>query len=94
MIESYNKEAQNQYNNKSLEACPGCSRTFLPDSLKIHMRSCLKNAASPVAKSDLGNFRSEMSSGSILSRNFSQSIQHKSLIANSSSRNQPDMNEP
>jgi hypothetical protein len=67
MIEKYNNEAYNQYNTKSLEACPNCSRTFLPDSLKIHMRSCMKGiSGSPLIKSGL--------EGSALSRNYSQSI--------------------
>lgn len=25
-----------------MEACPGCNRTFMPDRLEVHLRSCMK----------------------------------------------------
>jgi len=30
-MEEYNKQAFNDYNDKALEKCVGCGRTFLPD---------------------------------------------------------------
>lgn len=39
-LEAYNSEAFNIYNKKSLSECKGCGRTFNPDSLKVHMKSC------------------------------------------------------
>ena len=48
-LESYNKEAFTNWNEKVLEACPGCARTFLPDRLEVHMRSC--KGAQGVSKS-------------------------------------------
>ena len=38
--EKLNSEAFQEYNTKALISCPHCNRTFLPDSLKIHLRSC------------------------------------------------------
>jgi hypothetical protein len=37
---SYNDDAFKQFNEKSLYPCQNCGRTFLPDSLKIHLKSC------------------------------------------------------
>lgn len=42
-LDAYNNEAFQNYNEKALLPCPGCGRTFLPDRLEIHLRSC-KNA--------------------------------------------------
>ena len=39
-MQSYNDDAFKQYNEVSLVACPNCGRTFLPDRLEIHLRSC------------------------------------------------------
>ena len=39
-MESYNNDAMKNYNEKVLEACPNCARTFLPDRLIVHLRSC------------------------------------------------------
>lgn len=41
-INDYNDEAFKNYNEKSLEACPNCHRTFLPDRLQVHLKSCNK----------------------------------------------------
>jgi len=30
-MEAYNKQASKDYNEKALEKCSGCGRTFLPD---------------------------------------------------------------
>jgi hypothetical protein len=35
-MEAYNKQAYNDYNEKALEKCVGCGRTFLPDRLVVH----------------------------------------------------------
>ena len=37
---SYNDEAFKNYNEKALDACPNCGRTFLPDRLVVHLKSC------------------------------------------------------
>jgi hypothetical protein len=39
-VDSYNEEAFKNYNEKALVPCPNCARTFLPDSLNIHLKSC------------------------------------------------------
>ena len=39
-IEAYNTVATKSYNDSGLMKCPNCSRTFNPDSLKSHMKSC------------------------------------------------------
>jgi len=39
-LDSYNNEAFNDWNEKVLEPCPNCARTFLPDRLEVHLRSC------------------------------------------------------
>lgn len=31
-----------EYNDKALDACPNCGRTFLPDRLLVHLKSCNK----------------------------------------------------
>jgi hypothetical protein len=41
-MESYNNEASKSYNEKALDACPNCGRTFLPERLIVHLRSCNK----------------------------------------------------
>ncbi len=41
-MESYNNDAAKSYNEKALDACPNCGRTFLPDRLVVHLRSCNK----------------------------------------------------
>jgi hypothetical protein len=39
-VNQYNEDAFDNFNTKALEACHNCGRTFLPDSLKIHLKSC------------------------------------------------------
>ena len=39
-IDTYNNEAFDQFNEKALVPCENCGRTFLPDSLKRHMKGC------------------------------------------------------
>ena len=41
-MESYNDEAFKNYNEKALDPCPNCGRTFLPDRLVVHLKSCNK----------------------------------------------------
>jgi uncharacterized C2H2 Zn-finger protein len=41
-MEDYNKDAAKNYNENALDACPNCARTFLPDRLVVHLRSCNK----------------------------------------------------
>ena len=44
-MNQYNEDAYDNFNTKALESCHNCGRTFLPDSLKIHLRSCDKKYA-------------------------------------------------
>jgi len=46
---AYNEEAFNDFNEKALVQCPNCPRTFLPDRLEVHLRSC-KGSASKSSK--------------------------------------------
>jgi hypothetical protein len=46
-VELYNEQAFKNFNEKSLEPCPNCARTFLPDSLKIHLKGCNKAHGKP-----------------------------------------------
>ena len=39
-MEKYNEDAYHDWKDKALEACPNCRRTFFPDRLQIHLRSC------------------------------------------------------
>jgi hypothetical protein len=39
-MEKYNEDAFQDWKEKALEACPNCGRTFLPDRLQVHLRSC------------------------------------------------------
>jgi hypothetical protein len=41
-LEKYNNDAFKQFNEVSLMPCRNCGRTFLPDRLEIHLRSCDK----------------------------------------------------
>ena len=48
MPKRYKKEKQNEiamqvFEKNTLEACQFCGRTFLPDRLKVHLRSCERN---------------------------------------------------
>ena len=43
-LDKYNDDAFKEYNEKALVPCEYWGRTFLPDSLKIHLRSWAKNA--------------------------------------------------
>lgn len=39
-VDSMNNEAFNVFNKEALIACDNCGRTFLPDRLLVHQRSC------------------------------------------------------
>lgn len=41
-MSAYNDEAFKNYNEKALDSCPNCGRTFLPDRLVVHLKSCNK----------------------------------------------------
>jgi len=43
--QKYNEDAANSFNEKGLDPCVNCGRTFLPDRLVIHMRSCKKQVS-------------------------------------------------
>jgi len=47
-IEAYNEEASQSYKKNVLESCPNCGRTFLPDRLAVHLRSCNKAHGKPL----------------------------------------------
>jgi len=40
LLTEYNEKAAKAYNEVGLMKCPNCSRSFNPDSLKVHMKSC------------------------------------------------------
>jgi hypothetical protein len=42
-LEKINQIAQEAYNDKSLSTCAFCGRTFLPEKLAIHNKSCTKD---------------------------------------------------
>eukprot|EP00928_Gymnodinium_smaydae_P036295 TRINITY_DN25389_c0_g2_i6.p1 TRINITY_DN25389_c0_g2~~TRINITY_DN25389_c0_g2_i6.p1 ORF type:complete len:446 (-),score=46.53 TRINITY_DN25389_c0_g2_i6:557-1894(-) len=43
-LEDYNKAAQEKFNDEGMMACQNCGRTFLPDRLEVHLRSCKPKA--------------------------------------------------
>jgi len=42
-IEAHNEAAYSVFQDEALEPCPRCARTFLPDRLVVHLRSCTGN---------------------------------------------------
>ena len=46
-MEEYNSSAAKTYNDEAMERCPNCNRTFLANSLIIHLRSCNKAHGKP-----------------------------------------------
>ena len=42
-VDQMNSDAFNAYNEQALVRCENCGRTFLPDRLIVHQRSCLKH---------------------------------------------------
>jgi hypothetical protein len=47
-IAKYNDEAYKNWDQNILEACPHCFRTFLPESIKFHLKAC--TAEKPLKK--------------------------------------------
>jgi uncharacterized OB-fold protein len=41
-MEEYNNAAAKSFNENGMDKCPNCGRTFLPDRLIVHLRSCNK----------------------------------------------------
>lgn len=39
-MQEYNEKAYEKWDTESLVPCPHCARTFLPDRLQIHLKSC------------------------------------------------------
>ena len=39
-IQKINEHSFDQYNKKALVPCPGCGRTFNPESLQAHIKGC------------------------------------------------------
>lgn len=39
-VQQYNEAAYENWDQNVLEQCPNCGRTFIPDSLKRHIKSC------------------------------------------------------
>lgn len=44
-LERFNQAEMEAYNTTALAPCPNCGRTFLPDRLEVHLRSCKPGAA-------------------------------------------------
>ena len=42
-IDQMNNDAYETYSQQALVKCENCGRTFLPDRLIVHQRSCLKH---------------------------------------------------
>ena len=61
-MEQYNNDAYKEYNEKVLDACPNCGRTFLSDRLVIHLKSC-KGCGGAKGKSPPPNARVPMGGG-------------------------------
>lgn len=49
-MDKYNEEAFKNYNEKALVPCENCGRTFLPDRLVVHLRSCKPKGEKPEPK--------------------------------------------
>jgi hypothetical protein len=47
-IDRYNDAAYKNWDKNILEPCPHCARTFLPDSLRFHLKAC--TAEKPLKK--------------------------------------------
>ena len=54
----FNATAMETFETETMEACPHCLRTFLPDRLQVHLRTCGKgNFANPAPRPKLGGAR-------------------------------------
>ena len=59
-LDQYNDATAKNYNDNVLEKCGNCGRTFLPDRLIVHQRSCkgaggVSSPANVGQKKPLGN---------------------------------------
>ncbi|CAD2215991.1 hypothetical protein AGDE_16333 [Angomonas deanei] len=43
--DAYNQAQMEAFNQNALSPCPNCGRTFLPDRLQVHLRSCKPGSA-------------------------------------------------
>ena len=64
-MDSYNNDAFKNYNDKALDPCPNCGRTFLPDRLTIHLKSCNKAHGKPADSgvSSMSGIKGSLGSG-------------------------------
>ena len=62
--DTYNEAAFDNYNNKALEKCLGCGRTFNPDALAKHMPQCMKRNGKALPSPDRNAGNSTMASSS------------------------------
>ncbi len=85
-MEDYNKNAQQEFNDKGMDKCQNCGRTFLPDRLIVHLRSCnkahgVKESSPPPMKGGIGG--GGMGGGSSLgggSNNFGGASPQKPIV--------------
>eukprot|EP00826_Nyctotherus_ovalis_P034888 TRINITY_DN2946_c0_g1_i8.p1 TRINITY_DN2946_c0_g1~~TRINITY_DN2946_c0_g1_i8.p1 ORF type:complete len:423 (-),score=150.52 TRINITY_DN2946_c0_g1_i8:150-1418(-) len=63
-MEKYNADAFQDWNEKVLEPCPNCGRTFLPDRLQVHLKSCKgpKEDAKEKAKNSMASAKAKEAS--------------------------------
>lgn len=50
-LEMYNQAQSDAYNTRALAPCPNCGRTFIPDRLQVHLRSCKPGSSSKSVQS-------------------------------------------
>ena len=63
--DAYNEEASKNYNDNVLEKCGNCGRTFLPDRLVVHLKSCKGPVASRGSMSRKSGVQGSVGSPSI-----------------------------
>jgi hypothetical protein len=62
--ENINEESYKVYYDRALDRCGNCGRTFLPERLQVHVRSCNKAHGKPVPIPESpGMIKSAMISG-------------------------------
>eukprot|EP00347_Sterkiella_histriomuscorum_P001028 403373615 len=84
-LDQYNEKAQKEFNEKGMDACPNCGRTFLPDRLIVHLRSCnkahgVKESASPTRGSIGGGLGGGMGGASGGKPDLKPIIKPKTLV--------------
>ena len=50
-LERFNQAASDMAKSAQLSKCPNCQRSFLPDRLAVHLRSCHKKTPTGLVKS-------------------------------------------